>query len=82
MKLKLLATATIAVAICASLADATTVKSKHKHYVRAPHQAVAPQYGPNDPYAVWVAGTYVGRDPDPRIRDAMIREFYHNLDNH
>ena len=83
MKLTLLATAAIAAVITAPLADAASAKSTHKHYVRAPRHAVSPetQYGPNDPYAVWVAGTYVGRDPDPRIRDAMIREFYHNLSN-
>jgi hypothetical protein len=83
MKLKLLATAAIAFAISAPLADAAGVKSMHKHYVRAPRHVVSPgtPYGRNDPYEVWVAGTYVGRDPDPRIRDAMIREFSHNLSN-
>jgi hypothetical protein len=38
------------------------------------------KYPPSDPYAVWVAGTYVGRDPDPNVRAAMIREFYRNFD--
>src|ERR1700722_1419208 len=60
MKLKLLATIAIAAAISAPLADAASVKSKHKHYVRSPRQVVSPetQYGHNDPYEVWVAGTY------------------------
>ena len=39
------------------------------------------KYPPSDPYAVWVAGTYVGRDPDPNVRAAMIREFYRNFDS-
>jgi hypothetical protein len=83
MKLKLLATIAIAAVISAPTADAASVRSKHKHYARSPRQVVSPetQYGHGDPYEVWVAGTYVGRDPDPRIRDAMIREFYHNLSN-
>jgi hypothetical protein len=83
MKLKLLATAAVAIAISAPLADAASVKTTHKHYVRAPRHVVSPEtpYGPNDPYAVWVAGTYVGRDPDPRVRNMMIREFYHGLGN-
>lgn len=34
------------------------------------------QWNPyNDPNAVFVAGTYVGSDPDPNIRAALIREF-------
>ena len=28
-----------------------------------------------DPYAVYVGGTYAGRDPDPNIRAQLIREF-------
>jgi len=31
-------------------------------------------YGPNDPYSLWVAGDYTGRDPEPTIRAAMIHE--------
>jgi hypothetical protein len=31
-------------------------------------------HGPNDPYSLWFAGDYIGRDPDPAIRAAMIRE--------
>jgi hypothetical protein len=31
-------------------------------------------HGPNDPYSLWVAGDYTGRDPDPTIPGAMIRE--------
>jgi hypothetical protein len=31
-------------------------------------------HGPNDPFSVWFAGDYIGRDPDLAIRAAMIRE--------
>jgi hypothetical protein len=31
-------------------------------------------HGPDDPYSLWVAGDYIGRDPDSTIRGAMIRE--------
>jgi hypothetical protein len=81
MKLKLV----ICAAAIVSLASAAGAKSVHKRaHVRNPTPSIdSPEakYGPNDPYAVWVAGTYVGRDPDPRIREALIREFYHNLSN-
>jgi hypothetical protein len=83
MNLKLLTTA-VAVLSIASV-TASTAKSPHKR-VHTPATATSvdspeARYGRNDPYAVWVAGTYVGRDPDPRVRDAMIREFYHNFSN-
>jgi hypothetical protein len=31
-------------------------------------------HGPDDPCSLWFAGDYIGRDPDPAIRAAMIRE--------
>jgi hypothetical protein len=31
-------------------------------------------HGPRDPQSLWVAGDYVGRDPDPAIRASMTRE--------
>jgi hypothetical protein len=31
-------------------------------------------HGPNDPYSLWFAGDYIGRDPDAAIRGSMIRE--------
>jgi hypothetical protein len=31
-------------------------------------------HGSNDPNSLWVAGDYVGRDPDPTIRGAMMRD--------
>jgi hypothetical protein len=31
-------------------------------------------HGPDDPHSLWFAGDYIGRDPDPGIRAAMLRE--------
>jgi hypothetical protein len=82
MKLKLL----ICIAAVLSLAGVTAGAAKFTHkrpHARVPAWSVdSPEARHrNDPYAVWVAGTYVGRDPDPKIREALIREFYHNLNN-
>jgi hypothetical protein len=75
MKLKLLIV-TLAVSLAAIPANAEKHPRKRLH-VHAPMSIEAPEakYPPSDPYAVWVAGTYVGRDPDPRVRAEMIREF-------
>ena len=77
----------IAVVAVLSLAGVTVASAKSTHK-RPPPRPRAPsiespeaKYPPTDPYAVWVAGTYVGRDPDPKIRDSMIREFYFNNDS-
>jgi hypothetical protein len=84
MKPKLLISV-IAFSLLASIPVANAnAKYTHKRVqARAPTTSVdSPEVRyRNDPYAVWVAGTYVGRDPDPRVRDSLIREFYHNLDN-
>ena len=84
MKFKLLISV-LAVLLLAGISDANAnAKYTHKRVqVRVPTTSVeSPEVRyRNDPYAVWVAGTYVGRDPDPRVRDSLIREFYHNLDN-
>jgi hypothetical protein len=77
--------ALIAVVLFANV-TAAIAKSTHKY--RSPPPAARSietpeaKYPPSDPYAVWVAGTYVGRDPDPNIRAALIRDFYRYMDNH
>lgn len=78
----------IAVIAVLSLAGVTVASAKSTHKrplpprpVAAPIASPEAKYPPSDPYAVWVAGTYVGRDPDPNVRSSMIREFYHNLDS-
>jgi hypothetical protein len=86
MNRKLVVRVVVSAVAAVSLAG-TDVEAKTKHkapLARTPawsRESPEAKYPPNDPYAVWVAGTYVGRDPDPRVRDAMIREFYHNLNN-
>ena len=64
MKTVIVALAALAVGISPALAK------KAKRPRAAAHAAMA-----QDPYAVYVAGTYVGRDPDPGVRAQMIREF-------
>jgi len=32
---------------------------------------------PNDPDTVYVAGQYIGRDPDPNVRAALRRDWTH-----
>jgi hypothetical protein len=86
MKSKLLisvATVLLLASIPVASANANTKYTHKRVQVRVPAtSADSPEVRyRNDPYAVWVAGTYVGRDPDPRVRDSLIREFYHNLDN-
>lgn len=82
MKSKLLISV-VAVLLVASIPVANAKHTHKRVQARAPTTSVdSPEVRyRNDPYAVWVAGTYVGRDPDPRVRDSLIREFYHNLDN-
>jgi hypothetical protein len=83
MKSKLLISA-VAALLLASIPVANAKYTHKRVQVRVPttSSVESPEVRyRNDPYAVWVAGTYVGRDPDPRVRDSLIREFYHNLDN-
>jgi len=70
-----LVAALLAATAAASAAAATKMK---RHPKRAPRYIMVP---PPDPYAVYVAGTYVGSDPDPRIRASLIREFYQRMQN-
>ena len=78
-KLKLLT----GVVIALSFAGVAAAKSPRKRvYMRPPSASIdSPEVRyRNDPYAVWVAGTYVGRDPDPNVRASLIREFNHLFD--
>ena len=75
----------LVVMVALSLATVPASAEKHarkKVHLHAPTiETPESKYPPSDPYAVWVAGTYVGRDPDPRVRAEMIRQFDHNFDN-
>jgi len=61
-------------ATCSGIAVAKSAKSNaalpRDRYFDSAH-------GPNDPNSLWVAGDYIGRDPDLAIRASMIRE-HHN----
>jgi len=73
MKLPVLvATLIVSVVLAAPAAAAT---KKHKKAVAHPgSSATASQAKPaSDPYAVYVSGEYIGRDPDPNIRAYMAR---------
>ena len=76
MKLRLLVV-TLALSLAAVPANAEKHPHKRLHVGTPAPWIETPEakYPPSDPYAVWVAGTYVGRDPDPRVRAEMIREF-------
>jgi hypothetical protein len=81
-KLKLLVGIVSAVSLLG--VGGAAAKSKHKqvHAQTPAYSADSPEARyRNDPYAVFYAGTYVGRDPDPRVRASMIREFIHNFDS-
>jgi hypothetical protein len=77
----------IAVMTVVLLANVTAAIAKSTHKRPSPHpptrsvESPEVKYPPTDPYAVWVAGTYVGRDPDPNVRSSLIREFNRNNDN-
>jgi hypothetical protein len=69
--MKMMITAAFALALIATAAIAESLKAElitpRDRYFDAAH-------GPNDPFSLWFAGDYIGRDPDPGIRAAMIRE--------
>jgi len=69
--MKLMIISASALALIATMANAEPARSNapppKDRYFDAAH-------GPNDPHSVWFAGDYIGRDPDPTIRAAMIRE--------
>jgi hypothetical protein len=70
----------LAIAVVLSLPGLASAKSRHHwhHFGVAPIGAVQPCYPAPaclSPYAVFSAGTYVGSDPDPRIRAQMLYDF-------
>ena len=74
------------VAIATSLAllgTSAVAKSVRKNIAPPEHRsaALADRYfdaahGSDDPHSLWLAGDYVGRDPDQGIRAAMMRAPY------
>jgi hypothetical protein len=73
MKLAVLVTALIASIALAAPAEAAAKKSKKDVARTAPAGKVVASRPGADPYAVYVGGEYIGRDPDPNIRAMMMR---------
>ena len=78
---RLILSLVLAIAVTSTCAMAQShQRGAHVTYLRNgcfdPNAAGYLGYNPcNDPNAVFVGGTYVGSDPDPNIRAALIREF-------
>jgi hypothetical protein len=69
MKLTIAAACALALIVTSAIA-----KSGKMRLIIPPDRYFDAAHGPNDPYSLWFAGDYIGRDPDPSIRAAMIRE--------
>jgi hypothetical protein len=66
----LLATALVLIAATAN------AKSVKKNVAPPADRYFDAAHGPDDPHSLWLAGDYVGRDPDLTIRAAMKRQPY------
>jgi hypothetical protein len=71
------------VAVLALIATGSQAGSQAQSARRQPAAAAQPAdryfdaaHGPNDPASLWLAGDYVGRDPDPAIVSQMKRTPY------
>jgi hypothetical protein len=82
MKVLLLITAATATLVCVSAP--ALARHRHHHFVPPPYAGGPPPYaggyvyGPPicaSPLAVCSAGTYVGSDPDPRMRAQMLADY-------
>jgi hypothetical protein len=71
MKLMILLAA--ALALSTATANAKSVK---KNTAPPADRYFDAAHGPNDPHSLWLAGDYIGRDPDLAIRAAMTRQPY------
>jgi hypothetical protein len=69
MKMIIIAACALALIVTSSVAKSpkTRLIIPRDRYFDAAH-------GPDDPCSLWLAGDYIGRDPDPAIRAAMMRE--------
>jgi hypothetical protein len=76
MKLMIVALTALALnATMATCSSGTGVEKSAKSYAAPQRDRYFDSaHGSDDPYSLWVAGDYVGRDPDPTIRGAMIRD--------
>jgi hypothetical protein len=78
MRLSIFVTCTFVGALVGGAAHA---ESKQQKPPRASATRAAPANPCADPYAVCWAGTYVGRDPDPRVRLQILWDFQQGLRN-
>jgi hypothetical protein len=80
--MKLLVLTTVAVAALASLTDAAL--AKHRHHPLRPDAGVT-VYGSGPgayaPQSVYSGGTYVGTDPDPRMRAQLLTDYNRGVDS-
>jgi hypothetical protein len=72
-KMKLIIPLAAALALSSATANAKSVK---KNTAPTADRYFDAAHGPNDPHSLWLAGDYVGRDPDLAIRAAMTRQPY------
>jgi hypothetical protein len=73
--MKLIVLTIAMLALIATGADAKSAK-KHAVPVQPADRYFDAAHGPSDPYSLWLAGDYVGRDPDLSILGAMKRTPY------
>jgi hypothetical protein len=72
--------AAAALALMATNADAKSPKARviirtaDRVMAQPPDRYFDAAHGPDDPHSLWLAGDYIGRDPDPRIRTSMSRD--------
>jgi len=81
MKLMIVAAAVLVLIATSAIAEPIKTRAINKTKTHLARVIMPPRdryfdaaHGPNDPYSLWVAGDYTGRDPDPGIRGSMIRE--------
>jgi hypothetical protein len=75
LEIKMKLTLFVATAL-AALTTTANAKSEKKTPAPPTDRYYDSAHGPNDPHSLWLAGDYIGRDPDPAIRAAMMRQPY------
>jgi hypothetical protein len=72
--------AAVALALIATGANAKSPKTRviirtaDRVIMQPPDRYFDTAHGPDDPHSLWLAGDYIGRDPDPRIVTSMSRD--------
>jgi hypothetical protein len=80
IKMKLVVSLAVVLALTAVIANAKSIRKNTPppviHSTQPADRYFDAAHGPNDPYSLWIAGDYVGRDPDLGIRATMTRVPY------